>query len=311
MDSDSSSSRGPSPTRFRRESPSSDTDSVARSSWKAPASTLHPSASSQAASAPVLRQPVGFGTSPPSVPTYHAPPPEKPAPEQHYLPGQSATEELASKSNKISTKGKDNAASKEKSKASPRKGKEIDKGDTRPPHVPIQRTAFRVRKYLNDPTAVATPYGAQDGPYGSTYRVHMMGEPVPKTKGSQSSKKNAQWQLQTQSVPRRPTPPLSYYYPWQTDPPGGSAPSQAQPGQGSQPRHCKCGFCDVPFLIPSTDRSAGTPSGTSSSTPFNSATSASTSAGTSAGTNTSTSTSTSTSSSTFLSDSLPQFQSTA
>ena len=168
---------------FRSRSPGSDNESVG--TWQGSTSTLHPS-SFQSSNAPLLRQPVAFGTSNAPAPIYnHAHGPA--APSQHYPPAQSSAERYhVPRTPHSSSKGKERERKKDKSKDPSRTGKERDKGSSlqavsqtpyspsNPGHFPPdahKKKAFRVDYYSNDPSAGAAPYVTQEGPYGSTFRA--------------------------------------------------------------------------------------------------------------------------------------------
>ncbi|TFK81495.1 hypothetical protein K466DRAFT_336357 [Polyporus arcularius HHB13444] len=92
MSDGSSSSREPSPRRYRPRSPGSDAGSVASSPWQGPSSALHPSSlqSPAPSPAPLLRQPVGFGASS-NPPSNHRASRSSPSP-QHYHPSRDVHE---------------------------------------------------------------------------------------------------------------------------------------------------------------------------------------------------------------------------
>ncbi|OSC99364.1 hypothetical protein PYCCODRAFT_839440 [Trametes coccinea BRFM310] len=224
------------PQALHAGSPSSDAEAHTQRSWQSSTPAYHPSTSFQASqhpSQPILRQPVGFGSNPPSVPTYQAPPPQSIPSTPQYLTGQNPpSEQPSSVSRKKSSKGKE----KDTSKSSPRKAKAADKvaashpvsTQPYPPPPPgsvhaVQKTAFRVESYSNDRSANGSLYATQDGPYGAAFRADLPDRPKVKS-SKKKSKSTAQQgeaaQLPAQALSQAPAAPgnpaSSQYYPYQS-----------------------------------------------------------------------------------------------
>ncbi|KAI0930659.1 hypothetical protein AcV5_007317 [Taiwanofungus camphoratus] len=174
---------------FRPTSPGSDDGSAVQNAG--PSSfPSQPSLSFQSTStaAPLLCQPVGFSWNAPSATpahTYNAPP----APTTTFLPGQAvpALTQAAQVSRKKSAKGKEKETSVKTtvSRKSKDKAPEVSSphaGGIAPAPLaassstgfgcaPTGQTAFRVRSYVNDPSAVGAPPPPAKGPYTSDYRA--------------------------------------------------------------------------------------------------------------------------------------------